>query len=106
MSLHASKSTWHSPPVAETPNLGVIEENMSYDERLFHYTYATRYDDVHFMEYRILHRLNIFHLQNKLAKLKGVCWTDHKLSDEKLTEMKTTLHEYSKLFSYLLYSFL
>jgi hypothetical protein len=48
MSVHTPQSTWFPPPAAEGQKLGVIEDDMGYDERLFHYTYATRYDDVHF----------------------------------------------------------
>ena len=94
----ASQPTWlHPPPAEETQKLGVIEDDMNYGERLFHYTYATRHDDVHFLEYRMLHRLNMFHLQNRLAKLKGSCWTTHASSEADLVDLKDTLHEYSKI---------
>ena len=83
-------------PSAETQKLGVIEDSMDYGERLFHYTYATQHDDVHVVGYRALHRYNIFHLQNQLAKLKGSCWTKHDVSDETLVDLKNTLHDYSK----------
>jgi hypothetical protein len=88
---------WLYPkPAAEPPKLGEILDNMGYDQRLFHHTFATQNDDVHFLEYRILHRLNIFHIQNRLAKLKGSCWKDKKASEADLSELKTTLHDYSK----------
>ena len=71
MAVAVSKPLWFvEQPSTENPKLGVIEDPMNYGERLFHYTYATRHDDVHFLEYRTLHRYNIFHLQNQLAKLK------------------------------------
>ena len=93
-----SQPAWlHPPPAEETQKLGVIEDGMNYGERLFHYTYATRHDDVHFLEYRMLHRLNIFHLQNRLAKLKGSCWTTHDICEKDLMDLKDRLHEYSKL---------
>ena len=79
----------------ETHKLGVIEDTMNYGERLFHYTYSTRHDDVHFLEYRTLHRYNIFHLQNQLAKLKGSCRSKRDLTDENLGGLKTKLHDYS-----------
>ena len=82
-------------PSVETQNLGVVEATMDYGERLFHYTYATRHDDVHIVGYRTLHRYNIFHLQNQLAKLKGLCWTKREVSNETLVDLKNTLHEYS-----------
>ena len=58
--------------------LGVITEGMEYSERLFHYAYASQTDDVNFTEYRFLQRVNIFRIQNELAKLKrpaGRVWT-------------------------------
>ena len=83
-------------PSGETSKPGVIESTMHYGERLFNYTYATRHDDVHFLEYRTLHRLNIFHLQNQLAELKGSCWAKRDVPDETLGELKNKLHDYSK----------
>lgn len=97
MAVAVSQPSWLvKRPSAETQKLGVIEDTMNYGERLFHYTYATRHDDVHFLEYRTLHRLNIFHLQNQLAKLKGSCWTEHDVPNATLEELKNTLHDYSK----------
>ena len=69
---------------------------MTYNERLFHYTYASQQDEVHFMEFRILQRLNIFRLQNKLAELKASCWKELKPSDVDFENLKTTLHDYGK----------
>lgn len=97
MAAAGSRPAWlHPPPPVESQKLGTIEDNMNYGERLFHYTYATRNDDVHFLGYRMLHRLNIFRLQNQLAKLKGSSWTKHDISDTDLLELKNTLHDYSK----------
>ena len=87
---------FHPPPLTEPQKLGVIEDDMNYGERLFHYTYGTRHEDVHYLEYRMLHRLNIFHLQNRLAELKGSCWTNHDLTDADLLDLKNKLHDYSK----------
>ena len=97
MALPGSQPAWNATlPSAEIQKLGVIEDTMDYGERLFHYTYATRNDDVHIVGYRTLHRYNIFHLQNQLAKLKALCWTKRDVSDETLMDLKNTLHEYSK----------
>ena len=97
MAVAVSQPSWFvEQPSAETHKLGVIEDAMNYGERLFHYTYATRHDDVHFLEYRTLHRYNIFHLQNQLAKLKGSCWTKSDVTDETLGDLKNKLHDYSK----------
>lgn len=76
--------------------LSVIEDSIDYGENLIHYTYATQHDEVHFLEYRSLHRLNIFCLQNRLAKLKGRCLDKGNVSDEESREIENTLHRYNK----------
>ena len=93
---------WLPPVEVATHQLGTIEDDMKYGERLFHYTYATRHDDVHYLHYRMLHRVNIFHLQNRLGRLKATCWTKREVSDTDLLDLKTTLHDYSEHL-YLLY---
>ena len=98
----ASQPAWFvKRPSAETQKLGVIEDAMNYGQRLFHYTYATHHDDVHFLEYRTLHRLNIFHLQNQLAELKGSYWTERDAPRATLGELKTKLHDYSKYLTFI-----
>src|SRR5437764_5294045 len=88
---------WLKPQLINTTKTaGMIEDNMSYDERLFHYTYATRHGEMHFLENRTLQRMNIFRLQNKVASLKGACWTEQKVSEADWDGIKTTLHDYSK----------
>lgn len=88
---------FHPLPLTEPQQLGVTENDMNYGERLFHYTYGTRHHEhVHYLEYRMLHRLNIFHLQNRLAELKGKSWAHHDLSDAGLLDLKDRLHDYSK----------
>ena len=97
MGRHSQRTPWfYPPPPVEERKLGIIKDDMEYSEKLFHYTYATQWDEVHFLEFRLLHRLNIFHLQNKLAKLKGRYWDTLKVSDTELTEIGTALHSYSK----------
>ena len=76
--------------------LGVIEDDMEYGERLVHYTHATQNDEVHVLEYRSLHRLNIFCLQNRLAKLKGRYLEKVNVSDAGSVELEQTLRRYSK----------
>ncbi|KAK0260356.1 hypothetical protein LTR91_009420 [Friedmanniomyces endolithicus] len=87
--------SWLYPKAAELPKPGEILDGMDYSERLWHHTFATQDNDVHFLEYRVLHRLNIFDLQNQLAKLKGACWKDQKASEADLKKLKTTLHDYT-----------
>lgn len=93
---------WLQPePQVETKPAGTIEDGMDYEERLFHYTYSTRHDEPHFLEYRLLQRMNIFHLQNKLALLKGSTWKDQKAVESDMDELRTTLHHYGEDFSLL-----
>lgn len=75
---------------------GIIQDGMLYSDRLFHYAYASQAEDVHFMEYRLLQRMNIFHIQNELARLKGTCWTNLDADENTMNQLKTTLHEYGK----------
>lgn len=98
MANDTSQPPWLQPPpiMQAQKKLGVMEDDMEYGERLIHYTYATQHDDIHFLEYRSLHRLNLFCLQNRLAKLKG-CYLDKvNVSDEESVEIENTLHRYSK----------
>ena len=81
---------------ASVKDLGIIKDSMEYTERLFHYAYASQVDDVHFMEYRLLQRVNIFHIQNELAKLKAAYWTNLNAGNDTLDELKVTLHDYGK----------
>ena len=87
---------WLPPAEGTTHQFGTIEDGMKYGQRLFHYTYATGHDNVHYLQYRMLHRVNIFHLQNRLARLKATCWTNRDVSDTDLLDLKTTLHDYSE----------
>ncbi len=97
MAAAACKPAWLLPQSSGgDQKLGIIEDSMTYGERLFHYTYATRKDEVHFLNYRMLHRLNIFHLQNRLARLKGSVWTKLDVSDTDLLDLQSTLYDYSK----------
>ena len=97
MTAAVSRPSWLGErPSAKTNSLGVGEDTMKYGQRLCHYTYATRHDDVHFLAYHDLHRLNILHLQNELAKLKGSCWAEENVPEAKLGDLKDKLHDYSK----------
>jgi len=69
---------------------------MSYEERLFHYTYATRHTEMYFLEYRLLQRMNIFRLQNKVASLKGASWQNQKVQERDWDSIKIALHDYGK----------
>ncbi|KAJ9614774.1 hypothetical protein H2204_014472, partial [Knufia peltigerae] len=89
---------WLQPePHIETKQAGFIKEGMTYEDRLFHYTYSSRHDELYFLEYRLLERMNIFHLQNKLARLKGSCWEKQTAVplDSDSDDLRITLHQYA-----------
>jgi hypothetical protein len=95
--ISTAMPSWLQPETkVETKTPGVIDDGMTYDERLFHYSYATRRDELHLLEFRLLQRMNIFNLQNKLARLKGSCWGIQALADSEMNEMRDTLHQYGK----------
>jgi hypothetical protein len=87
---------WFPNAQKAKPTPGKFEDGMDYSQRLFHYAYASQTDELHIVENRLLQRLNIFHLQNKLAKLKGAVWGDMSASDDDLDNLKSTLHDYSE----------
>lgn len=70
--------------------------DVSPEKKLSEYAYNTRNDNLHFIEYRLLRRLNIFNLQNKLAAIKVLSQRHHQLTDAELLELQETLHAYSK----------
>lgn len=75
-------------------------DEMTLDERLFRYTYNTIDQDLHVLEFRILHRMNIFRLQNKLPAFKGLAWARGQLSLAEQEELSKTLHAYGKSCGY------
>ncbi len=75
---------------------GIFNDTMSYAQRLFHHTYASQNEDVHFIEFRLLQRLNLVQLQNELAQMKGDIWTNMEISEEKAEALRVTLRHYGK----------
>ncbi|KAH0438899.1 hypothetical protein CcaCcLH18_03045 [Colletotrichum camelliae] len=72
-----------------------IRDDMDYAERIFHYAWQSGNDEPHILEYRMLNRINLFHLQNELAKLKAAVWTDCSAEEGDLAKLRTTLHDYA-----------
>lgn len=70
---------------------------MSYAARLFHYTYGKTNSEVLFLEHRTLRRLNLFALQNQIARLKGAFSERQEASEKDLEALKSALHDYSKV---------
>lgn len=97
MSSIPNPPLWPLPTKATiSKEIGDIDDSMGYEERLFHYTMASRDDELHFLEFRGLQRLNIFRLQNKLAHLKGKCWQDSRVSEADGKDLEETLHAYGR----------
>lgn len=69
---------------------------MDYAKRVFRYSWHSGNDEPHILEYRILNRINLFHLQNELAKLKSAVWNDFSAKEDDLARLRTTLHDYGK----------
>ncbi|KAJ3950874.1 hypothetical protein N0V92_012733 [Colletotrichum tropicale] len=72
-----------------------IRDDMDYAERVFRYSWHSGNDEPHILEYRILNRINLFHLQNELAKLKSAVWSDFSAKEDDLARLRTTLHDYA-----------
>ena len=85
-----------SQRVATPERPGVITEKMTYSQRLFHHTYASQNEDAHFIEFRLLQRLNLVQIQNELAQFKGDIWTKMGASQEEMKNLRVTLREYGE----------
>lgn len=97
MSSAPTLPAWLQPKLqVETKSAGVIEDDMAYEDRLFHYAFATRYDDLHLIEFRLQQRMIVFHLQNKLARMKGCTWKKQKAADSEMEELRSTMHHYGE----------
>ena len=75
---------------------GMLLPEMSYAQRLFHYTYSTADEKLPFMGFRLLQRLNLVHLQNELAKLKIAVWKDMRANESDMQKLRVTMHQYGK----------
>jgi hypothetical protein len=80
---------------------GMLLPEMSYEQRLFHYTYSTADEKLLFMGFRLLQRLNLVHLQNELAQLKSAVWKDMSADRKDLKKLRVTMHEYGKQSSFV-----
>jgi hypothetical protein len=101
--LDLEKGSASNANPGENSSLGVIDvqpgmllPEMSYQQRLFHYTYSTADDKLLFMQSRLLQRLNLVHLQNELAQLKIAVWKDMSANHSDMQKLRVTMHEYSK----------
>jgi hypothetical protein len=74
---------------------GMILPGMDYAQRMFHYTYSSA-DEILFMEFRLLQRLNLVELQNELARIKAAVWSEMSASEGDLKKLRITMHEYGK----------
>lgn len=76
------------------PETDSIRDEMPYGQRLKKYMKLSAKEDIAFLEYRTLHRINITNLQNKLAILKSSIETNASPLDEDLEGVRDSLHAY------------
>ena len=76
---------------------GEFKDGMDYSQRLFHHTCLSQSEDAHFLEFRLLQRLNLAQLQNELGRHKGAIWAHRKAPEEDMKSMRVTLREYGEL---------
>ena len=81
---------------SDSPQLGSCDPSMTYSQRLFHHTYASQNEGAHFMEFRLLQRINLVQLQNELSQMKGRVWTKLDISETDLKELRVKLREYGE----------
>ena len=75
---------------------GMLKDGMTYSQRLFHHTYASQTEDAHFLEFRLLQRLNLVQLQNELARHKGAIWKNMEASEDDMRCLRVTLSDYGE----------
>ena len=75
---------------------GILKNGMKHSERLFHHTYASLTEDMQFLEFRLLQRLNLVQLQNELARHKASVWKDMEASESELKAIRRTLSDYGE----------
>ena len=56
--------------------------------------HASEASDIHGIQFKGLQRLNVFFLQNELAKLKAACSSNMQASESDMLKLKTVLHDY------------
>lgn len=96
MESATERPAWAPRPDAELQQPGAITPDMTSGQRLYHHSHATANHPLHCLEFRVLQRMNILRLQNKLATLKGTCSEKKQLDPADEDTMGRTLHEYGQ----------
>lgn len=88
-------------PVRHKPQPATPKEkdSLSYEARLFDHSWDSRAysTGLPLLKYDTLLRMNIVHIQNELAKLKGTIITPDKTKPEELGRLRGLLHDYGKI---------
>jgi hypothetical protein len=71
----------------------VLDAGRSHQERLFDYASVT---EPHFLEFRLLQRLNLVQIQNELALCKSRILAGSPADEQELKTLRVTLHEYGE----------
>lgn len=75
---------------------GESDRGESHGERLFKYTFDEGRQEARFLIFRGLQLMNIFNLQNELARLKHVIMTTKTATSQQTESLTKVLHNYSK----------
>lgn len=78
------------------PTSGFMTGDLPYDQRLFRYTWNAGGDELHFMAFRSLQRLNVVHIQNELASKKRDIVKKGAASRTDMEELKVLLQDYGR----------
>jgi hypothetical protein len=70
---------------------------MDYWKQLIHYGHKVQRDDPVLAEFATLQRLNLVHIQNRLAEIKADIADHRTTSETQMEELRRLLHEYSTL---------
>jgi len=75
---------------------GETDHGESHGERLFQYTFDEGRQEARFLIFRGLQLMNIFNLQNDLAKLKHGIMTTKTATPQQTEPLTKVLHDYSR----------
>lgn len=99
MSNSVPMPAWFPAPAENVVETDSIRDEMPYSQRLMKYVKSSSENDIAFLEYRTLHRINITHLQNELATIKSSIDNNPFPTEVELKEIRETLHTYGLLMS-------
>lgn len=85
--------------VVELGEPSILDAKKSHEEKLFEYAKNVSIAEPHFLEFRLLQRLNLAQIQNELAQCKGQILAGSSASEKELKKLRVILHEYGEFVS-------